>query len=408
LLNNIDVIYLGLSDSLIYRQLVHLFSLLPKFAHSTPVPYTKSQLFGLHKDNLSLIDNFLCRNQLSVPDQISNFFTKKTRIESHLFRSYNTFTSPWHRLKSFLKQNSLLLTPSDKTHHILIWPLSIYLDEFKLHLADTATYAQISSEDAEDIQNTLIQVVKKATSFFKDPNLFVPSPKPRYFYLLPKIHKPLNSWRIPFFHPKCRPIISDVTSCTFKLSKRLLSYTQRLERKIATVVPSSLNIISLFEYNPTFSCPFNALCNNPKLLLATCDVESLFTKIPLDNLLALLNHHLPSVCSSPEESSTILSFLHAIITSNSFFGGSRFYLQKIGLAMGSCMSGSLANIYLGLLESSIVQRFTPPLIVYKRYMDDIFILFNNEDDFIHPFYLSYAPHLISLLHHPHPHAMLHF
>jgi hypothetical protein len=39
----------------------------------------------------------------------------------------------------------------------------------------------------------------------------------------------------------------------------------------------------------------------------------------------------------------------------------------------------------GLLESSIVQRFTPPLIVYKRYMDDIFILFNNEDDFIHPF-----------------------
>jgi hypothetical protein len=99
-----------------------------------------------------------------------------------------------------------------------------------------------------------------------------------------------------------------VTSCTFKLSKRLLSYTQRLERKIATVVPSSLKIIS------TFSCPFNALCTNPKLLLATCDVESLFTKIPLDNLLALLNHHLPSVCSSPKESSTILSSL-AILSS---------------------------------------------------------------------------------------------
>jgi hypothetical protein len=114
-------------------------------------------------------------------------------------------------------------------------------------------------------------------------------------------------------------------------------------------------------------------------------VESLFTKIPLDSLLSLLNHHLPSVCSSPEESSSILSFLHSIITNNTFFGGGHFYLQKIGLAMGACMSSSLANIYLGLLESQICQQLLPPVLIYKRYMDDIFILFDNENNSLNTF-----------------------
>jgi hypothetical protein len=225
--------------------------------------------------------------------------------------------------------------------------------------------------------------------------LFVASPKPRYFYLLPKIQKPLNLWRIPFFHPKCRPIISDVTSCTFKLSKRLLSYTQRLEHKLSTVALSSLNIVSFFEHNPTLQPTFNNFSNHPNLVLATCDVESLFTKIPLDNLLSLLNHNLPSVCSNPDECSTILSFLHSIITNNTFFGRGQFYLQKIGLAMGACMSSSLANIYLGFLESRILRHFSPPVLLYKRYMDDIFILINNEQNLLETF-LSFLHNTFNL------------
>jgi hypothetical protein len=395
LLNNIDVIYLGLNETYIYSQLVYLFSLLPKFAHSTPIPYSKRQLHSLHKENLSIIDNFLCNNQLDVPNQISDFFTRSTSISSFPLSSYTTSTSPWHRLKFFLQQNNLLLTPADKTHHLVIWPLSTYLEEFNLHLLDTTTYTQITPQHATDIQNCLIQTVKQASLFFNDSTLFVASPKPRYFYLLPKIQKPLNLWRIPFFHPKCRPIISDVTSCTFKLSKRLLSYTQRLEHKLSTVALSSLNIVSFFEHNPTLQPTFNNFSNHPNLVLATCDVESLFTKIPLDNLLSLLNHNLPSVCSNPDECSTILSFLHSIITNNTFFGRGQFYLQKIGLAMGACMSSSLANIYLGFLESRILRHFSPPVLLYKRYMDDIFILINNEQNLLETF-LSFLHNTFNL------------
>jgi hypothetical protein len=49
------------------------------------------------------------------------------------------------------------------------------------------------------------------------------------------------------------------------------------------------------------------------------------------------------------------------------------------------MSSSLANIYLGLLESQICQQLLPPVLIYKRYMDDIFILFDNENNSLNTF-----------------------
>jgi hypothetical protein len=386
----IDVIYLGQPTCPLLPELVILFSRLPKFALSTPVPYNKQQLHKLHKENLRFIDNFLCSHQLGVPNQISDFFRKTSnyKLPDEELTFSLTKSSPWHRLKTYLMSHDLILTPADKTHHLVVWPFSTYLHEFHSHLSDEETYHHISSEEVNRIDMKMIQLVRDASTYFTENSIIVSNPKPRYFFLLPKLHKPLCSWRIPFLHPKCRPIISDACSSTVKLSKKLLSFTQRLENTLLTVASSSLEITSHMEFNATFSSHFDhyIIPNQPSnLLCATCDVESLFTKIPLDQLLNILREHLPHVCKSSLECSRILEFLQGIIDNNIFQAGNQFFHQKIGLPMGGSLSPSLANIYLGVLERKIISQYSPPILFYRRYMDDLLFILINNPPFIDTF-----------------------
>jgi hypothetical protein len=102
-------------------------------------------------------------------------------------------------------------------------------------------------------------------------------------------------------------------------------------------------------------------------------------------LLSLLKQHLPTVCSSYSESLTILSFLQPIIKYNTFFANNTFYLQNVGLPMGGCLSGSLANIYLGFLEETFISKYTSSLLLYTRYMDDILIILDTDSLPLHEF-----------------------
>ena len=60
-------------------------------------------------------------------------------------------TSDWVKLREFLRNNSLLLSPADKTHHLVIWPITTYLEEFNIHVSDIDSYTPISSDEYEQI-----------------------------------------------------------------------------------------------------------------------------------------------------------------------------------------------------------------------------------------------------------------
>lgn len=44
-------------------------------------------------------------------------------------------------------------------------------------------------------------------------------PRPRQFYLLPKIHKQPDTWTVPYEIPPGRPIVSDCSSSTYNISQ---------------------------------------------------------------------------------------------------------------------------------------------------------------------------------------------
>ena len=55
------------------------------------------------------------------------------------------------------------------------------------------------------------------------------------------------------------------------------------------------------------------------------------------------------------------------------------YQQSDGVAMGSALSPALANIFVGYQETKLFLN-VKKLLIYYRYVDDIFAVFENEDD----------------------------
>jgi len=57
-----------------------------------------------------------------------------------------------------------------------------------------------------------------------------------------------------------------------------------------------------------------------------------------------------------------------------------FYQPEKGIAMGSPISGTMAEIYLQYVEANYIKQWweTDEIIYYKRYVDDILIIYNNK------------------------------
>ena len=108
-----------------------------------------------------------------------------------------------------------------------------YINEGYRQLNDDRYYRKIPDhinlETAEKVNDILYDLVEKKFisnkqyMYLKSPE----DPRPRQFYMLPKIHKSLDKWPSPTMPPG-RPIISDCSSETYKVSEYIDSFLQPL------------------------------------------------------------------------------------------------------------------------------------------------------------------------------------
>ena len=119
----------------------------------------------------------------------------------------------------------------------------------------------------------------------------------------------------------------------------------------------------------------------PKLL-ASLDVESLFTNVPVTQTIEIImqNVYNHPTLPSPKVPSTILKRLLTICTTKTPFRSptGQLYKQHNGVSMGSPLGPSFANYYMCHIENEIFDK-QPELKpqIYCRYMDDIFLVLDN-------------------------------
>ena len=69
--------------------------------------------------------------------------------------------------------------------------------------------------------------------------------------------------------------------------------------------------------------------------------------------------------------------LRLILQENSFQFNGKDYLQIHGTAIGTKMAVSFANIFMAKIETEIINHCTKKPLVWKRYIDDVFSLWDT-------------------------------
>ena len=115
--------------------------------------------------------------------------------------------------------------------------------------------------------------------------------------------------------------------------------------------------------------------------MVSLDVDLLFTNVPLEETIKICIDELfkSDMTVSGLNKKEMFELLSLTLKESIILFDNKYYSQIDGVAMGSPLGPTLANIFLCYHESNwfkdCPKNFKP--IFYKRYVDDIFVLFNN-------------------------------
>ena len=186
-------------------------------------------------------------------------------------------------------------------------------------------------------------------------------------YGLPKVHKD----GVPL-----RPIVSFVNSATYSLSKYLCNLLSPLLKCSDVDVASSYDFVRFVQ----------TVKWRPGDVMISCDVQSLFTCVPVDLAVSVveerLNMYQLSDCSLSVDN--ILMLLRFCLNSSDFCFKGDFYHQKFGCPMGSPVSVTVANLVMQHIEKKILLNKSYDLLFWRRFVDDTWIVIpeQNVDKFV--------------------------
>ena len=240
-------------------------------------------------------------------------------------------------LKRLADDSSIVITRADKGGGVVIMDKTNYLDRMNDLLNDREVYEKKAPGFIEKASKKFNQetrkVLKKSERGKKLLHLLEEAPTAPRMRGLPKLHKS----GIPM-----RPITSGIGSAPHRLSKLL---ARPLSNNLGAISDAHLRnsgdlIDRLRDIDFTDKC------------LASFDVKSLFTNVPIDGALKVIKEMVDRIDPSqlPLAKSDYFKLLSLCMNFGGFMFNSEEYRQHSGLAMGSPLSPVAACLYLEWLE----------------------------------------------------------
>ena len=190
-------------------------------------------------------------------------------------------------------------------------------------------------------------------------------------YGLPKIHKegtPL------------RPITCMIGSPAYETAAYLTKIISPVLGKSEYTVPNS----------SSFAEEVKRLKLSGSEEMVSFDVVSLFTKVPVQEAVEVICTKLSDDDTLFERSEmgvdALRKLMLACLECRYFLCQGEFYEQREGAPMGLSLSVVLANAYMEHLEESVLRSSTMKPIIWRRYVDDTFILWPHGEDALHEFH----------------------
>ena len=112
--------------------------------------------------------------------------------------------------------------------------------------------------------------------------------------------------------------------------------------------------------------------------MITYDVKDLYVNIPIDGTLKITENQLLKN-NDKHKTKQIIAILKTILAQNCFTFQDAIYQPNKGVAMGSPISDTMAEIFLQDIENRHIKLLpdSKNITFYTRYVDDIFIIYDT-------------------------------
>ena len=294
-------------------------------------------------------------------------------LRSHLSHDFPDNLSCAERqcLNTVSRNDHVILKPADKGSSWILLDRTDYIKEADRQLAQPC-YSLIDDNSVIlENHNTLITLIKTLHKSIPSRtfNKILPDNigRDRNLYLLPKIHKKSEDWPLSGIPPG-RPIISDCSSDSEAVTALIDAFLQPLVLRTESYLQDTDHLIALLS---TRNFPMDCL-------LASIDICSLYTSIDNEEGLAAIKAAFENFPDPLRPDADILALLKHIMSSNCFSFNGKQYLQTNGTAMGKKFSPSYANLFMASWERKLFQRADNKPLFYKRYIDDIFLIWPGD------------------------------
>ena len=291
-------------------------------------------------------------------------------------------TIPYHRnnlnvaeiaaLKNIRKTPDIIIKPADKGSATVILDKQNYINEGYRQLGDNRYYEKIQNpiflETGLKVNEILLDLLskkfisEKQFEYLKSPE----EPRPRQFYMLPKIHKPLDKWPVVNMPPG-RPIISDCSSESYRVSEYIDHFLQPLASKHDSYLKDTSDFLNKLKQVKI----------NENSLIVTMDVESMYTNIDHESGLAAVKNAFENNPDPLRPDQHILDLLELSLKKNDFQFNGETFLQIKGTAMGKKYAPSYANIFMAHFETQALKKCYLKPSVFFRFLDDIFCVWDH-------------------------------
>ncbi|XP_076030410.1 uncharacterized protein LOC143018709 [Oratosquilla oratoria] len=269
--------------------------------------------------------------------------------------------------KELKDNNNIVIRRADKSPIFVLLDKEDYLSKMSLILDDTTKFKKITRNPTDGLKVKLNRLIPTNNALAGAPKLplIEGDHKLGYIYGNVKTHKP---------NQPLRPIISQIPAVTYKLAKRLHAL-------ISPFTPSSFSLKSTEEFLDIIKT------SRPSGIIASMDVESLFTHVPINETINFICNRLyrSDEIHFPIPEDILRQLLQACTKEVPFYGPDKnMYVQIDGVAMGSPLGVLFANFYMGSIEETIfTQHHELKPSIYTRYVDDIFISADTENSVSH-------------------------
>jgi hypothetical protein len=346
---------------------------------------------------------FYIRNGVWLPSQtppswITNLDERlKTKIKNEICQSLSTpptilSNNDLKKLRDFLSNDDILIQNADKGLGLTVIEKKWYLEQ---GMKTVSEYELIPREKRNFVFLLLEKSFESILCFFESykldqtmafkymiasHNLILDLKTGKHdhkiavLYLMPKLHK------TPV---KTRPIVAAHSSIYTPVSKLCAEYFTYFYRESRIILPDT----------PTFIRKIMDIDFKNDYILATADVTNLYGEIPLDKLITTIQR-LPIPCDKKLAKDDYIGDATGFASDHHFpfcfairevlchnyvqFNG-ELYKQTKGVAMGSPIGPTCANLYMHTYVDHHLEKI-PGVIAAFRYLDDIFFVMNGKDN----------------------------